>query len=314
MALQPIVVALGGNALIRTKQLETYDDQIETTMTTARVLLSLFDHGYLPVVTHGNGPQVGNLLIQHHSANCEVPCLPLDVCVAQSQGQIGYLLQLCLQRVAMFCGRSHNGIVTLVTQVEVDPRDPAFSKPIKPVGPFYNESEKKDLEQSRGWVMQEDAGRGYRQVVVSPLPKRIVELNEIQKMIDMGVLVICCGGGGVPIVYNLDILCGVEAVIDKDHVSTLLANELNIETLVILTSVPNVYLNYGTDEQYELNRVTLGDMCFFLRQGHFSAGSMKPKVEAAIRFIERGGGQAIITNFEGLIPALNGNAGTIIRC
>lgn len=303
------VIALGGNAILRRGQKGTAEEQAENVRTACRQIARVVGRGYRVVVTHGNGPQVGNILIQNEAARDRVPAMPLDVCGAQSQGQIGYLLQRELG-VALWAQGVPRPVVTVVTQVVVDPQDPAFRDPTKPVGPFYAEHEARVLMEAEGWVMREDAGRGWRRVVPSPAPRRVVELDAIRELVRLGAVVVAAGGGGVPVAEGTHGLRGVEAVIDKDLTAQRLATELGADLLAILTDVPWVYLHYGTAEQKQLTRVTASELEAYLREGHFAGGSMRAKVEGAIAFVRAGGERAVIAALDEALAAVEGQRGT----
>lgn len=301
----PVVVALGGNTLLGEHGPWTIDDQLEAIAETARRIADVVESGYDVVLTHGNGPQVGNRLLQQEGA-IETPQLPLDVLVAETQAQIGYLLQQALDNELA----GSMDFLTVVTQVVVDADDPAFENPTKPVGPFYTDTEAAEKPFETRKVSGGD--RPYRRVVPSPEPVEIVEGEEITRLVEEGNLVICAGGGGVPVVRDGG-LRGVEAVVDKDRVSQLLASDLEAETLVILTDVECAYLDYGESEQQPLFDVTSRELRTHLEEGEFGEGSMQPKVEACIRFVEQGGERAVITSPEHLRDALAGEAGTQVR-
>jgi carbamate kinase len=306
-----IVVALGGNAILQPGQAGTFEEQLFNVDGAARRIASLVAGGDRVVVTHGNGPQVGNLLIQNDLSAKAVAPMPMDVCGAETQGQIGYILQQCLanhlrRRGAAMC------VATILTETEVAASDPAFAKPSKPVGPFYDEQRAMELQTEQGFIMREDAGRGWRRVVPSPEPVCQLQLPAIHDLVAAGVLVLCSGGGGVPVVRqeNGD-YHGVAAVIDKDLAAAVLAANLQADALVILTDVPSVYLHYGTPEQVALGEVDIPTMESYQAEGHFKAGSMGPKVDASLRFA-RSGGTAVIANLLELEAALAGKAGTRI--
>ncbi len=292
-----IVIALGGNAILQKGEKGTEEEQRKNVMKSCRQIAKLINDHEI-VIAHGNGPQVGNLFIQQQRAERELPPMPLHLCDAMTQGQIGYWIQQSLRDL------SKKEVVTVITQVLVDKEDPAFKNPTKPVGPFYEEKQSKD--------MVYDAGRGYRKVVPSPKPIKIIELESIKELIDSGTIVIACGGGGIPVIEENGKLKGVEAVIDKDRASQVLANEIEAEVLIILTSVSNVYLNYQKPNQKVLYNLTTEEAKKYLEEGHFAEGSMKPKIEAAVEFIENGGKKAIITSLDKIVEALEGEAGTII--
>ena len=305
-----ILIALGGNALITDKQTGTYQEQLQSVKQTTVVLADLVAAGNKLVISHGNGPQVGNLLLQHAAAEGQVPALPMDICGAQSQGQIGYLLQQ--QLTNHFLARAiEEHVCTIVTQVEVDRDDPAFSHPSKPVGPFYSKAEAEE-RQSKGHVYIEDAGRGYRRVVPSPAPRKIVELRLIAELVKTGSVVIAAGGGGIPVVKSQKQLEGIEAVIDKDKTSALLAASLKVDVFVILTAVKQVALHFNTPQQKNLARITSEQAQQYATEGHFAPGSMLPKIEAAVSFVKQTGKDALITSADSLQAALAGSTGTWI--
>lgn len=297
-----VVIALGGNTLLGEQGRGTFEAQVETIESTAREIVAAIDAGHEVVLTHGNGPQIGNLLLQQESAP-DTPQFPLDVLVAETQAQIGYLLQRALDNEL----HGAQDFLTVVTQVVVDPDDPAFEDPSKPIGPFYSAAEADQKEFPTRAVATGD--RPYRRVVPSPAPERIVEAEEIRGIVDRGNLVICCGGGGVPVVER-DGYAGIEAVVDKDLTSAVLASAIDASTLVILTDVDHAYLDYGTDSEQPLKTVTPGALDPLLDEGQFGTGSMRPKILAAQRFVEAGGELATITTPNRLMDALTGAAGT----
>ncbi len=262
------------------------------------------------VVTHGNGPVVGKILLRQALARHRVVPMSLDICVAHSQGGIAYLLMQAFEN-ALREEDNPRHVVCLLTQVEVEPDDPGFQNPTKPIGAFYGEAEARAIGAELGWTMKEDAGRGWRQVVPSPEPKHIVDISLIDALAKRGAVVIAGGGGGIPVVRGpKKIRHGIEAVIDKDLTSALMANVLGIEVMMILTGVSRIAVHFRTPQQREVDRMTLSEARRYLREGHFPAGSMGPKVEAAIRFLERGGKRAIIGHLNEALPALRGEAGT----
>ena len=305
-----VVVALGGNAILQPGQVGTFEEQLFNIDGAMRRIAGLVEDGWRVVLTHGNGPQVGNLLIQNALAAKTVAPMPMDVCGAESQGQIGYMAAQALAN-HLRKRKLTAPVVTVVTQVAVDARDTAFANPSKPVGPFYSEAEAQKMMLEEGLAMREDAGRGWRRVVPSPEPREIVELEAIRDLVEGGVLVVCSGGGGVPVVRSRGALSGIDAVIDKDLAAALLAKELGAEALLILTDVPKAYIAYGTPEQAALDTVTASQMRAFAAAGHFKAGSMGPKVEACLRFVDAGG-EAVIASLTEVGPALAGRAGTHI--
>ncbi len=308
---KPILVAIGGNSLIRAQERGTLAEQRTNARRTAGQLARLIARGERLVLTHGNGPQVGAELLRSEAAGDQTPPLPLDVCVAATQGQIGYVLAQAL-RDALRDLRIDTPIAAIVTQIVVDERDPAFDHPAKPIGPFYDAAEARRRERELGWTLIEDARRGFRRVVPSPEPLAIVEIEAIRRLSASGVVVIAAGGGGIPVVERDGQLAGVAAVIDKDRASALLARALGVETFLITTDVPNVYLNYRHSDQRPLERLTAFDAQRYLDAGQFPPGSMGPKIEAALRFLRDGGRVAIITSPERMLDALDGSAGTHI--
>lgn len=307
-----IVVAIGGNSLIRSKERGGFADQFATACETCRHIADLVEQGHEVVVTHGNGPQVGFLLIRSHLARNRVPETPLDAGNAQTQAEIGYMIQQCLDNELGVRGRKERA-VTLVTQVVVDKDDPAFASPSKPVGPFYTKREAAGLEKELGWTLKEDAGRGFRRLVPSPRPIEVVEQAQVERLVEAGFVVVACGGGGIPVLRTDKGLEGTAAVIDKDLASALLASRIRAQRLVISTAVEQVYVDFGTPNQRGLADVTAGEMKQYLEQGQFPAGSMGPKVEAALEFLDAGGEQVVITDPESLGAALAGRKGTRIQ-
>jgi len=311
MIMKTLVLALGGNMLLRKGESGTFEAQLENAKRVAKQIAVLILKGYRVIITHGNGPQVGNILIQQEKGKDDVPAMPLDVCVAESQGEIGYMLQRALSAELMR-RRVNRPVATVVTQVLVDERDKAFKRPTKPIGPFYLKEEAERLSKKSDYLFKEDAGRGYRKVVPSPKPKEILEKDAIKKMVNGGVIVIASGGGGIPVVKKNGKFRGVEAVIDKDLAAAVLAEEVGADMLLILTDVKAAYLNYGKPGQTEVRKMKVKYAEKYLKEGHFSPGSMGPKVQAGIEFAKNGG-KTIITSPEFLIDAIRGNAGTLIE-
>lgn len=307
------VVAIGGNSLITDPAHQSVEDQYVAAAETDHHIAALVAAGWDVVVTHGNGPQIGFILRRSDLARGELHEVPLDVCGADTQGSIGYLLQQNLYGDFLRLGID-KGVVTVVTQVEVSPDDPAFTRPSKPIGSFLSEAEARRRHEEEGWDVAEDAGRGWRRVVASPEPLRIVELPAVRRLLDGGFVVIAAGGGGIPVVAGADgRLRGVPAVIDKDLVAALLAVEVGAELLLVSTSVPHVYVEYGTPAQRPVARLRAGDVRRLLAEGrHFAAGSMEPKMRAVLRFLDGGGREAIITSPDLLEAAVAGEAGTRI--
>lgn len=305
-----VVVALGGNAILQPGQQGTFEEQLVNCDVAMRSIAEMVLDGNEVVLTHGNGPQVGNILIQNEMSSGAVATMPMDVCGAESQGEIGYMLE---QRLVNHLRRRgcDAPVVTVVTQTAVDPDDPAFGNPTKPVGPFYSEERAKELQLEQGFVMREDAGRGWRRVVPSPDPKEIVPMSAIAALVAAGAVVICTGGGGIPVIRRDGDLCGVAAVIDKDLGAALLARGLDADMLMVLTDVPAACVDYRTASERALGAVTLAEMETYAADGHFKAGSMGPKVEAALRFV-RTGGTAMIGSLTDALAMLRGEAGTRI--
>ncbi|MDP6631506.1 MAG: carbamate kinase [Kiritimatiellia bacterium] len=305
------LVAFGGNVIHKRGEGGSYLEQKANARDMCGRLLTVLERGYELVVTHGNGPQVGNLLMQNELAREMVPDLPLDVLVAQTEGSLGYILQQELLNELRRRNR-RKYVVTMITQVVVDRDDPAFGHPTKPVGPFYTEAESDALRQRfPEWVVGEDAGRGYRRIVPSPDPKRIIQSPMVRSLVYAGNVVLALGGGGVPMTKDAnDKFVGVEAVIDKDLSSALLAMDIKADLFVLLTNTEKVCLNYGTPDEQRLDELTCEQICEYMQEGHFPAGSMGPKLEAARTYLEAGGREVIITDPEHLADALDGNAGT----
>ena len=307
------VVAIGGNALLTPTQKGTAREQMSNAEATCEQLACLLKPEYHLIFTHGNGPQVGNIFLQNELAKAEVPPLPLDTCVAESEGSMGHYLQLSMLNSLRRRG-IRRYVVTTITQVVVDPKDPAFQKPTKPVGRFYTEAEAQELEKERAWVMMEDAKRGWRRVVPSPKPVKVIQRHMIRTQVLFGDIVIALGGGGVPVIIKEDRTYeGVEAVIDKDLASALLASSVKADALIILTAVPNVYINFRKPGEKALIHVTPDELERYLKEGHFAVGSMKPKVEAALYHLAHEGRRVIITDIESLPKALEGKAGTHVE-
>lgn len=309
---QLIVLAVGGNSLILDKQHETVRDQYVACLETCRHITSLLKQGYRVVITHGNGPQVGFILRRAELAKKELHMVPLDSCGADTQGAIGYQMQQAMYN-CMKDWETRLPVATVVTQVLVDAKDAAFDKPAKPIGSFMDEASAKEHQAKDGWNIVEDAGRGFRRVVASPMPKRILELEAIRKLVDSDFVVVAVGGGGIPVVEGPDgNLKGVDAVIDKDFATTLLAEKLGADMLIISTAVEKVSLNFGKPEQEDLDQVTVAEVKKYIDEGHFAPGSMLPKMRAVVQFIENGGKMAIITDPKNLARAVAGETGTRI--
>jgi len=312
MSRKLVIIAVGGNSLIIDKNHQTVPDQYAAVAGTARRVAALIEKGYRVVVTHGNGPQVGFILLRSELARKQIHPVPLDSCVADTQGAIGYNFQMAFYNE--FKRRGINiPVSTVITQVVVDRHDSAFKKPAKPIGLFYSHDEAKVRMERDGWDMAEDAGRGWRRVVASPSPKEIVELETIRNLISRGEVVIAVGGGGIPVTRDTrGNLHGVEAVIDKDLASALLASELGAEAFLISTAVDRVYLDYNKPDQKGLDKTDLKSIKRYIKDGHFKPGSMLPKIQAVVSFLERGGKKAIITDPDNIELAVAGKAGTSI--
>lgn len=307
-----IIIAIGGNAIHPSGIKGTSEEQVAIAAETAQALLPLLKLDNELIITHGNGPGVGKVLMRQALASEAVAPMSLDICVANTQGVTAYLLVQAFENALREIGNQRH-VVGLVTQVEVDPEDPGFTNPTKPVGYFYKEEEAKRMSAQLGWTMREDAGRGWRMVVASPTPKHICDISLVDGLAKLGNVVIAGGGGGVPVIRDSrGIRKGVEAVIDKDLTSAHMANVLGVEVMMILTAVSRVSINFGKADHRELDMVTVSEIRKFLNEGHFPAGSMGPKIEAAIKFIDGGGKRAIIAHLNEAMPALYGETGTHI--
>jgi len=305
------LIAIGGNSLIRAGQKGTIAEQLANTRRTAHAIVGLIQDGYGLVVTHGNGPQVGAALLRSERASDQVYGQSLDVCDATTQGEIGYLLQQSLHNELAAAGIDRQ-VVTILTQAVVRADDPAMLHPTKPIGPFYSRSDAEERARTLGWQIVEDAARGYRRVVPSPEPVALVEEAVIRVLLERDVLVIAAGGGGIPVVETAAGLRGVEAVIDKDRVSALLASRLGVGCFIISTDADRVYLDYRKPTQRPVSRATAREMRAYYEAGQFPPGNMGPKIESALRFLEAGGEEVIITSYEHLRAAARGEAGTRI--
>jgi carbamate kinase len=305
----PVLVAMGGNSLLDPAKPPTVDNQFAVTAAAVIPVADLIQRGVHIVLTHGNGPQVGFMLLRSDAARQVVHQVPLDSLVADSQGAIGYMIQRLLRDELARRGVDHTPI-SIVTQVEVDPNDKAFQKPTKPIGKFYSAEEAEDFKRNAGWDMVEDSRRGYRRVVSSPSPVSILELGAIKMLVENGATVIACGGGGIPVKRTPEGWRGVEAVIDKDRASALLAAALGVKRFFITTGVDAVYVDYQTDHRRALHQVTIAELRRLEAEGQFPPGSMGPKVEAAMDFLENGGEEVIICTPEALADAYDGRAGT----
>ena len=307
---QVAVVAVGGNSLIQDDKRVSVADQYQAAANTMVHIVDMLEQGYNVVVTHGNGPQVGFILMRSEIAAKQMHEVPLDSCVADTQGAIGYNFQMALANEFKKRGMKRQA-VTVVTQVLVDREDPAFKKPTKPIGKFYTKEEAHQRKEKDGWDIMEDAGRGWRRVVASPLPQEIIEEPSIKALVDGGFMVVAVGGGGIPVVRDeKGNLKGIAAVIDKDYASALLAQRIGADVFIISTAVEKIYLNFGKPEQKALEKVTMAELEKYASEGHFKPGSMLPKVKAVINFLRQGGKHAIVTNPENLARAVKGEAGT----
>ena len=309
--MERVVVALGGNALLRRGAEDTFDEMYRAARTAAERIADIAAMGWEVVVTHGNGPQVGRILLQQEAAREVVHPMPLDVCGAESQGQIGYLLQVTLGDVFFERGMERP-VAAVLTLTRVRADDPAFAKPTKFVGPYYDEDEARALERERGYVMKADPHGGWRRVVPSPKPYSIVETPVVKQLVADGVVVIASGGGGVPVIEDGPRLVGTEGVVDKDLAASILAHEVEASVLLILTDVRKVQRGFGGLLPEDIDRMTAAEANALLKKGEFGAGSMGPKVQAAIGFVRRGGSRAVIADLDDGPAALNGRAGTEI--
>ena len=309
---EKIVIALGGNALQSGTGEATAEAQLQVVRRTCEHIAAISQQGYEIAVVHGNGPQVGRIVLASETAKSVTPAMPFDVCGAMSQGYIGYHIQQCLKYALNKTNRSIP-VVTVATQMIVEKTDPAFKNPTKPIGPFYDKETARALEAEKGYVMKEDSGRGYRRVVASPLPRKIVEIDAVKQLWDHAI-VITCGGGGIPVIEHPDgTLEGTAAVIDKDFAAELLAEQVDADILMILTEVEKVAIHYNQPGQRNLDRISLAEAARYREEGHFAAGSMLPKVEAAMKFVRAfPQKKAIITSLDKAAEALEGKTGTIL--
>lgn len=306
------VVAFGGNALLRPEDHGTQEEQIARAKQAARWLAEIVRHGYKLIVVHGNGPQVGNILIQAEEASTKIPPQSLDVCVAQTEGSIGFMLQQAIRNRLESIGVGGE-VATILTEVEVDANDPAFKRPTKPIGPFFTRYRAEALERDLGWTMKEDSGRGWRHVVPSPKPLRLLNVQTVARMLETASVVVAAGGGGIPVVKGRDGQWrGIEAVIDKDYASARIASDLDADLFIILTNVAKVALDYGKPSQRFVDRMTVAEAEKYLADGQFPAGSMGPKIESALQFVRATQKQVLITDVDSLREGLAGNAGTLV--
>lgn len=305
------VIALGGNAILPSDKSGTINEQFAITRLTMAQIARLVSQGRDVVITHGNGPIVGNIVLRNEAVREDIPPMPLGICVADSQGGIGYMIQQVLRNALRQEGIDRD-VVTLVTQVRISPDDPALRKPTKPIGPFYTADEASKLQADERWEMVEDSNRGYRRVVPSPRPLEIVEENVVRKLVDSGTIVITVGGGGVPVVLDNDNLEGVEAVVDKDFASAVLARMLGADRMIIVTDIDAVYENFGKENARPVRTLTVDEAESMLQTGQLPVGSMGSKIEAAVGFVRSTGNEVIITRPEDILTAVAGSAGTRI--
>lgn len=312
MRKKTVVVALGGNAITREFEEGNITQQFVNTRKSLLSVIEYIKQGYRVVITHGNGPQVGNALVRVEETRHLVPPLPLGIIVADLEGGMGYMIEQCLQNKLNDRGL-YRPVITVLTQVLVDKDDPSIQNPTKYVGPFYKKEQVGELEKTRGWIIREDPGRGFRRVVPSPIPREIIEKNIIKLLVDQDIIVIAAGGGGIP-VYREESgwLEGVDGVIDKDLASAVLASDIEARDLLILTGVDRVSLNFNKPDQKDLSSLTLAEARYHLEAGQFPRGSMGPKIKAAINFLEQGGERVIITSIKNAVDALVNKSGTVI--
>ncbi|MGM0603443.1 MAG: carbamate kinase [Bacillota bacterium] len=306
-----LTIALGGNAILRPGEKGSYSEQFANVYSTCRQIGLLALRGHEIIVTHGNGPQVGNILIQQEAGSSRVPAMPLDACGSQTQGLIGYMIQNSLFNIFKELDLEKSA-AAVVTQVLVDKNDPAFKNPSKPVGPFFAKKHAEKMMATSGETWVEDSGRGWRKVVPSPEPVKIIEAPIINSIIENGEIVIASGGGGIPVIEENRQLKGVEAVIDKDRAGCILAENSSSDLFLILTDVENAMINYGTDKEKKIEKAAVSEMEKYIEQGQFGKGSMKPKVESAVKFVRDGGKTAVITSINKVVEAVEQKAGTII--
>ncbi len=307
------VVALGGNAISSPDEPDTIANQFRHSRSALQGVAELLHRGYNLAITHGNGPQVGNALLRVELANGRTPDLPLGVIVADTEGGMGYMIEQCLQNVLLRRGQGHVEVVTIVSQVLVDPKDPALQNPTKFIGQFYSKEVALSKAREVGWAVKEDGTRGWRRVVGSPMPLEILNHSVIRQLVHGGTVVVAAGGGGIPVYREPDgWLEGIDAVIDKDHASAVLARDIDAQDLFILTATPFVSLNFGKPDQRDLPRLSLSEAQKYLVDGQFPAGSMGPKIEAAIRFLQEGGERVLICDLERFIESVDGHSGTWI--
>ena len=308
------VVAFGGNAILDAGDDGSFPTQLEKAKAACRQMLAILHQGYQLILVHGNGPQVGNLLIQFEKARDIIPVPPLDVAVASSQGLLGHMLEISM-RTVLEEDRMQREVATVLTQVVVSPNDPAFLHPTKPIGPFYTKEQAEHYRDTEGWHIVEDAGRGWRRVVCSPLPRKVLELGTIKYLAENDTVVIACGGGGIPVNYLTDCVVGTDGVIDKDATAALLAYNIGAELFIILTGVDKVCLDYGQPTQRAVDIMTVAEAKGWLEEGQFPPGSMGPKIRSAIEYVEKGGREVIITSQDHIVAAMqrSGNCTRIVK-
>ncbi len=306
------VIAIGGNAISSPDEPDTIPNQFLRTRQSLSGIIELIKHGYNVVITHGNGPQVGNALLRVELARGRAPILPLGICVADIQGGMGYMIEQSMQN-GLIKADIDRDVVTIITQVVVDRHDPSLANPSKYIGQFYSREDAKRMAEESGWIVKKDGDSGWRRVVGSPHPITIINGKTIRRLVDNKVIVIAAGGGGIPVYIESDSTYeGIDAVVDKDWASAVLAKEIGAEQLIFLTVTPKVFLNFGTDHQIPLDRMTLTQAKQYLAEGHFPPGSMGPKIESAVDFLEQGGHRALVATIPEVIDAMHGNAGTEI--
>lgn len=307
-----VLIALGGNAILTSTDKGTVPEQIKRLKDSCRYLVKIIEAGHTVAITHGNGPQVGDILLRSELAKHQLPPPPLDVCGAETQGMLGYMIQQVMGNQLRHSGLDKH-VVSVVTQVLVERKDPAFKNPTKPVGEYFKKEQALVLEKECGWRLSEEPGKGWRRVVPSPHPIGIIEAEAIKQLMNSDLVVIACGGGGIPVVYNnYGELEGVEGVVDKDLTAAVMGREIGADVLLILTDTECVYLNYGRPDQKALKKVSIREAKRYLSEGQFSKGTMEPKIAAAIKFVEEGGEKAIISHLQWGKAALEGKFGTVI--
>ena len=309
---ETVVIAIGGNAILKEGQVGTVEEQLANVDSACGPIVDLYAKGFRIILVHGNGPQVGNILLQVEAGADTVAPQTIDLAGAQTQGQLGYMIQRSVHN--HFTRRGVAGKITsVVTQVIVDARDPAFQNPTKPIGPFYTQQRAEELHRlNPQQVFREDAGRGWRRVVPSPRPIRIIERDSVRSLLDQNHIVVAGGGGGIPVAVEGDHYVGMEAVVDKDLVSAAIARDLNADKLIILTGVPQVYVDFGTPNQRPIHRMSAEDAKGYLEEGQFPPGSMMPKIQATLEYLENGGKEVVITSIDQLAQAAEGKTGTVI--